>query len=786
MRNPLPRRLLLSSGAAMAMALTPACDKKAAVDAAPTPPTEVAPGSPEPKPEPTEAKPTEVKAEPNDAKQDAKPASSKAKLGTAWWPEQVDLAPLRKKVGSNPFGDDFDYAAEFAKLDLAAVKADITKVLTDSKEWWPADFGNYGPFFIRMAWHSAGTYRTMDGRGGSDGGQMRFEPLNSWPDNANLDKARRLIWPVKEKYGRAISWADLMVLTGNVSLEQMGFKTLGFAGGRVDDWEADLTYWGPEQKMLEDQRYEGDRELARPLAAVQMGLIYVNPEGPNGKPDPIAAARDIRETFARMGMNDEETVALIAGGHTFGKAHGAHDPSKCTGAEPGGQGVEAQGLGWHNKCGTGKGADTVTSGLEGAWTADPAKWTHQYFAHLFTFDWEQTKSPGGATQWKPKGDAGKDLVPDAHDPNKRHQPMMFTTDLSLREESNYAEISKRFRDDPKAFEDAFAKAWFKLTHRDLGPKARYLGPEVPAETFSWQDPIPAVDHPLVEAADVSALKGQIAQTLASGLAASDLVKVAWYAASTYRGTDMRGGANGARIRLAPQSTWAANEPELLAKVLPALEKVVADFNASAAGGKKVSLADVIVLAGAVGVEEGIKKGGGSAEVPFTAGRMDASEEQTDVVSFAWLEPKADGFRNFFSSELKGRPADHLVDKAAQLGLTVPEMTALVGGLRVLGANHGGSSHGVFTDRVGTLSNDFFKNLLDMSTTWKKKDDGTFEGTGPDGKVRWTATEADLVFGSNAELRAIVEVYAYDAERFQADFIAAWNKVMLADRFDLRR
>ncbi|MCC6899437.1 MAG: catalase/peroxidase HPI [Polyangiaceae bacterium] len=763
--------------------MAPACGKKPGPEGtAPPPQAEVTPAPPEPvKPEPAPPDPT--KPEPTSGEPKGAAGAGTPRRGIGWWPDQVDLTPLRKQVGANPFGEDFDYAAEFAKLDLAAVKADIKAVLTDSKDWWPADFGNYGPFFIRMAWHSAGTYRTIDGRGGADGGQMRFEPLNSWPDNANLDKARRLLWPVKAKYGRAISWADLMVLTGNVSLEAMGFKTIGFAGGRVDDWQADLTYWGPEAKMLADERYKGDRELEKPLAAVQMGLIYVNPEGPNGKPDPIAAARDIRETFARMGMNDEETVALIAGGHTFGKAHGAHDPAKCVGGEPAAGGLEAQGLGWHNRCGSGKGVDAVTSGLEGAWSVTPAQWSHQYFGNLFNFEWEKTKSPAGATQWKPKGDAGANLVPDAHDPAKRHQPIMFTTDLSLREEATYAEISKRFRDDPKAFEAAFAKAWFKLTHRDLGPKTRYLGSEVPAESFMWQDPVPAVDHPLVAAEDMATLKREL---LASGLTVSELVKVAWASASTYRDTDKRGGANGARIRLAPQATWAVNDPDELARVVAALEKIQAAFNTSAPGGRKVSLADLIVLAGATGIEEAIKKSGGSAEVPFTPGRTDASADQTDVVSFAWLEPKADGFRNYMGPEATGRQVDQLIEKAARLGLTVPEMTALVGGLRVLGANAGGRAHGVLTDRPGTFSNDFFKNLLDLTTTWKPVGDGTFEGAGPDGKVRWTATEVDLVFGSNAELRAIVEVYAYDAARFQADFIAAWDKVMRADRFDLHR
>ena len=699
---------------------------------------------------------------------------------TAWWPDKVDLSPLRTNDSANPYGADFDYAVAFNQLDLAAVKADIATALTTSQDWWPADYGNYGPLFIRMAWHSAGTYRTLDGRGGADGGQQRFEPLNSWPDNANLDKARRLLWPVKEKYGASISWADLMVLAGNVSLETMGFKTAGFAGGRVDDWEADLVYWGPEAEMLADARYHGKRELQEPLAAVQMGLIYVNPEGPNGNPDPLAAAHDIRDTFARMGMNDEETVALIAGGHTFGKAHGAYAPKDCVGVEPAAAGVEQQGTGWQNTCGTGKGADTVTSGLEGAWTSAPVSWTHQYFANLYNFEWEKTKSPAGATQWKPKDGGGEGTVPDAHDASKRHAPMMFTTDLSLREDPAYAAISKRFLENQPEFEQAFADAWFKLTHRDLGPRARYLGPEVPDRDFLWQDPLPELNHPVISEADAARLKAEI---LASGLSVSELVRVAWASASTYRGTDMRGGANGARIRLAPQASWEVNNPAEVAKVVKELERIQAAFNGAASGGKAVSLADLIVLSGAAAVEQAAGKG---SKVPFVPGRVDATADQTDPVSFAFLEPKADGFRNFYTDAALRRPAAELIEKADLLGLTVPEMTALLGGLRVLDANHGGSKLGVFTDQPGVLSNDFFVNLLDLSTTWAPKGDGTFEGKGPDGAVRWTATEVDLVFGSNSELRAICEVYAYDPARFQADFIAAWTKVMQADRFDLAR
>ena len=702
------------------------------------------------------------------------------KANTAWWPDKVDLSPLRNNASANPYGADYDYAKAFSKLDLAAVKADLAAVLTHSQDWWPADYGNYGPLFIRMSWHSAGTYRTLDGRGGSDGGQQRFEPLNSWPDNANLDKARRLVWPVKEKYGNAISWADLMVLAGNVSLETMGFKTVGFAGGRVDDWEADLVYWGPETEMLADARYHGKRELQDPLAAVQMGLIYVNPEGPNGNPDPIAAAYDIRDTFARMGMNDEETVALIAGGHTFGKAHGAHNPKDCVDVEPAAAGVERQGTGWISKCGTGKGADTVTSGLEGAWSAAPAQWTNQYLANLHNFEWEKTKSPAGATQWKPKNGGGEGLVPDAHDASKRHAPIMFTTDLSLKEDPAYAAISKRFMENQPEFERAFAEAWFKLTHRDLGPRARYLGPEVPEQLFMWQDPLPALDHAVITDADAARLKSDI---LASGLTVSELVRIAWASASTYRGTDMRGGANGARIRLAPQASWAVNDPAEVAKVVKALEGIQASFNGGAGQGKAVSVADLLMLGGSAAIE---KAAGQGAKVPFVAGRVDATADQTDPVSFAFLEPKADGFRNYYTDAALRRPAAELIEKADLLGLTVPEMAALVGGLRVLDANAGGSKLGVFTDEPGVLSNDFFVNLLDLTTTWAPRGDGTFEGKGPDGAVRWTATEADLVFGSNSELRAICEVYSYDPVKFQADFISAWTKVMNADRFDLKR
>ena len=704
-----------------------------------------------------------------------------------WWPQQLDLAPLRQHgVESNPYGAEFDYAKAFASVDLAALKQDIKAVMTTSQPWWPADFGHYGPFFIRMAWHSAGTYRLMDGRGGAGGGQQRFEPLNSWPDNANLDKARRLLWPIKQKYGRNVSWADLMVLTGNVALESMGFKTFGFAGGRQDDWEADLVYWGPETKFLDDKRYSGDRKLERPLAAVQMGLIYVNPEGPNGKPDPLLAAKDIRDTFGRMAMNDEETVALIAGGHTFGKAHGAHKPEECVGPEPAAAGVEEQGFGWKNKCGTGKGVDTVTSGLEGAWTSAPTQWTLQYLTNLYAFEWVQTRSPGGAVQWVPAGGQAATLVPDAHDKTKRHAPIMFTTDLALRMDPSYQKITKRFLANPKEFELAFAKAWFKLTHRDMGPSARYVGSEAPKEALIWQDQVPAVDHPLIDAQDIAALKQKI---LASKLGSAELIRAAWSSAASFRGTDMRGGANGARVRLAPQKDWAANDPAELATVLKTLQGIQKDFNASAKGGKKVSLADLIVLGGSAAVEQAAKKGGYDVAVPFAPGRTDASAAQTDAASFEVLEPMADGFRNYFSANAKHSPAEMLVDRANLLTLTVPEMTVLVGGLRALDANTGRSAHGVLTTRPGTLSNDFFVNLLDMSTQWRKaeKTEGLYEGVDrQSGTLKWTATPVDLIFGSHSELRAVAEAYAAidGQQQFVEDFIKAWTKVMNLDRFDL--
>jgi catalase-peroxidase len=701
-------------------------------------------------------------------------------MGTQdWWPERLDLRPLRQHAAtSNPMGADFDYAAAFNSLDLEAVKKDLRALMTTSQDWWPADYGHYGPFFIRMAWHSAGTYRTLDGRGGADGGQMRFEPLNSWPDNVNLDKARRLLWPVKQKYGSKISWADLMVLTGNVALESMGFKTFGFAGGRVDDWEGDLTYWGPESKFLADQRYHGERQLQKPLAAVQMGLIYVNPEGPNGNPDPLAAAKDIRETFGRMAMNDEETVALIAGGHTFGKAHGARKPEGCVGAEPAAAAVEEQGLGWTNKCGSGKGADTVTSGLEGAWTVNPIAWTSNYLDNLYAFEWVQTRSPAGAIQWIPKDGQGANLVPDAHDQSKRHAPIMFTTDLALRFDPEYAKITERFRKNPQEYADAFARAWFKLTHRDLGPRSRYLGPDAPKVDLIWQDPVPPVDHALIDANDAAALKAKV---LASGLSVPELVRTAWAAAASYRGSDLRGGSNGARLRLAPQKDWAANNPAELAKVLPKLEAIQQDFNRTAGGGKKVSLADLIVLAGAAAVEQAAKDAGHAVTVPFTPGRTDASQAQTDVASFAVLEPAADGFRNYYNADSRLSPAEMLVERANLLTLTVPEMTVLVGGLRSLDANSGGARHGVFTDRPGTLGNDFFVHLLDLSTVWSKSaNDGLYEGRDrASGKVKWTATPVDLIFGSHSELRAVAEYYAAsDGEaKFVQDFVQAWAKVM---------
>ena len=699
-----------------------------------------------------------------------------------WWPERLDLSPLRQHSSeSSPHEKKFNYAQEFKKLDIKAVKKDIEKLMKTSQDWWPADYGHYGPFFIRMAWHSAGTYRVSDGRGGAAGGQQRFEPLNSWPDNANLDKARRLLWPIKQKYGNKLSWADLMVLTGNVAMESMGFKTFGFAGGRTDDWEADLVYWGPEKKFLDDKRYKGDRKLDQPLAAVQMGLIYVNPEGPNGNSDPLAAAKDIRETFGRMAMNDEETLALIAGGHTFGKAHGKGNPSKCVGPDPAASGVEEQGFGWKNKCGTGHGADTITSGLEGAWTSNPAQWTHQYLTNLFAFEWVKTKSPAGATQWIPKDKGAGSLVPDAHDKNKRHAPIMFTTDLALKMDPSYQKIAKRFLDNPKEFELAFAKAWFKLTHRDMGPRSRYLGKEVPSEVLIWQDPIPAVNHKLIGSAQISTLKSQI---LSSGLSTSELVRTAWASAASFRGTDMRGGANGARIRLSPQKDWPVNNPPELAQVFAKLENIQKDFNKS---GAKVSLADLVVLGGVAAIE---KASGNKVKVPFTPGRMDATQEQTDVASFAFLEPKADGFRNYYATGNTASPAEMLVDRASMLTLTVPEMTVLVGGLRALNANVGQVKHGVLTSKPGTLSNEFFVNLLDMSTKWQKssKVEGLYEGLDrKSGEVKWTATPVDLLFGSHSELRAIAEVYASEdgKQKFLQDFASAWNKVMMLDRFDVK-
>jgi len=706
-----------------------------------------------------------------------------------WWPNQLRLDILHQHPSaSNPMGEDFNYGREFKKLDLKAVKKDLRKLMTKSQDWWPADFGHYGPLFIRMAWHSAGTYRISDGRGGAGHGNQRFPPLNSWPDNANLDKARRLLWPIKQKYGRKISWADLLILAGNVALESMGFKTFGFGGGREDIWEPEKdVYWGSEDKWLGDKRYSGDRDLENPLAAVQMGLIYVNPEGPNGKPDPIAAARDIRETFARMAMNDEETVALIAGGHTFGKAHGAGD-AKHVGPEPEAAGIEQQGLGWKCSFGAGKGGNTITSGLEVTWTTTPTKWSNNFFQNLFGYEWELTKSPAGAQQWRPKGGAGADSVPDAHDPSRHHAPSMLTTDLSLRFDPAYEKISRRFMEHPDEFADAFARAWFKLTHRDMGPRARYLGPEVPKEELIWQDPIPAVNHKLIDAKDIASLKRKV---LASGLSVSDLVSTAWASASTFRGSDKRGGANGARIRLAPQKDWEVNQPARLAKVLKTLEGIQGAFNRAQPGRKKVSLADLIVLAGCAGVEQAAKNAGHRVTVPFTPGRMDASQEQTDAASFAVLEPLADGFRNYQKKRFAASAEELLIDRAQLLTLTAPEMTVLVGGMRVLNTNVGGSKHGVFTRRPGALTNDFFVNLLDMGTTWKATDEhnDVFEGRdGAAGALRWTATRVDLVFGSNSQLRALSEVYgAGDAEeKFVHDFVAAWNKVMNLDRFDLAR
>ncbi len=711
-------------------------------------------------------------------------AQGEPKSNQFWWPENLSLSPLRDHgVESNPMGDEFNYAESFASLDLAAVKKDIAVLLKTSQDWWPADYGHYGPFFIRMAWHSAGTYRISDGRGGAGGGQQRFEPLNSWPDNANLDKARRLLWPIKQKYGRSISWADLIVLTGNVSLESMGFKTFGFAGGREDDWEAEMVYWGPESEFLGDERYKGDRMLEKPLAAVQMGLIYVNPEGPNGNPDPLLAAKDIRDTFGRMAMNDEETAALIAGGHTFGKAHGAVKVD-CVGREPAAAGVEKQGLGWENKCGSGNAGDTMTSGLEGAWSANPIAWTNSYLVNLYTYDWVPTKSPAGATQWIPANGAATTLVPDAHDPKKRHAPIMFTTDLSLKFDPEYRRITERWLTNPDEFGVAFAKAWFKLTHRDMGPRARYVGNAAPAEALLWQDPVPAVDHALIDANDIAKLKSEI---LDSKLTVPELVRTAWASASTFRGTDMRGGANGARVRLAPQSSWDVNSPKELTKVLKVLEGIQQKFNRAQSGGKKVSLADVIVLGGAAAIEKAAKAAGQDITVPFAPGRTDASQEQTDVESFAVLKPMADGFRNYFGEGNARSPAEMLVEKADLLTLTAPQMTVLVGGMRAMDANAASAKNGVFTTRPGTLSNDYFVNLLDMSTKWTKSSHnaGVYEGHDrATGTLKWTATPVDLVFGSHAELRAIAEVYAENGgqEKFTSDFVAAWNKVMTLDRF----
>jgi len=705
-----------------------------------------------------------------------------------WWPNQLKLNILRQHSSlSNPMGEAFDYAAAFKSLDLAAVKKDIVTALTTSQDWWPADYGHYGPFIIRMAWHSAGTYRTTDGRGGGGRGMQRFAPLNSWPDNTNLDKARLLLWPVKKKYGQNLSWADLMILAGNCALESMGFKTFGFAGGRADVWEPDEDiYWGSEREWLGDKRYTGDRNLENPLAAVQMGLIYVNPEGPNGNPDPLASARDIRETFARMAMNDEETVALIAGGHTFGKTHGAADPGKYVGKEPAAASLEEQSTGWNNTFGTGNGEYTITSGLEGAWTTTPTQWSNNYFENLFGYEWELTKSPAGAHQWKPKAGAGADTVPDAHNPAKRHAPTMLTTDIALRVDPAYEKVSRKFYENPEYFADAFARAWFKLTHRDMGPRNRYLGSEVPAEVLIWQDPIPAVNHPLVDATDVEMLKSKV---LASGLSVAELVSTAWASASTYRGSDKRGGANGARVRLAPQKYWEVNNPSQLGKVLDVLEGIQKEFNAAQNSGKQISLADLIVLAGCAGVEQAAKNAGKSVKVPFTPGRADASQEETDVESFKVLEPHADGFRNYSKSYFASITEEVLIDKAQLLTLTAPELTVLVGGMRVMGTNYDHSKHGVFTNTPGALTNDFFTNLIDFGTTWKASESNknVFEGRDrATGELKWTGTRVDLIFGSNSELRSIAEVYACEdaSDKFVHDFVAAWNKVMNLDRFDL--
>ena len=716
-----------------------------------------------------------------------KQTTSGARTNRDWWPNQLNLKILHQHSAlSNPMGESFEYSKEFKKLDLEALKKDLYALMTTSQDWWPADYGHYGPFFIRLAWHSAGTYRTGDGRGGAGAGSQRFAPLNSWPDNGNLDKARRLLWPIKQKYGNSLSWADLMIFVGNCALESMGFKPFGFAGGRADVWEPEEDiYWGAEGKWLEDKRYSGDRDLENPLAAVQMGLIYVNPEGPNGKPDPLAAAKDIRETFARMAMNDEETIALIAGGHTFGKAHGAADPSKYVGPEPEGASIEEQGLGWKNSYRSGKGVDTITSGLEGAWTTNPAKWDNNYFDNLFNYEWELTKSPAGAWQWTPKNGAGKDTVPDAHDPKVKHAPMMFTTDLALRMDPVYGPISKRFHENPQQFAEAFAKAWYKLTHRDMGPITRCLGSLVP-EAQLWQDPVPALTHKVVDAKDIADLKAKI---VASGLSVSDLVTTAWASASTFRGSDKRGGANGARIRLAPQKDWAVNQPAHLAKVIATLEGIQKAFNAAQSGGKAMSLADLIVLGGSAGIEQAAKKAGHAVEVPFTPGRTDATQEHTDVESFAVLEPIADGFRNYLKTEYTVSAEELLVDKAQLLTLTAPEMTVLVGGMRVLNTNVGQAQDGVFTKQPETLTNDFFVNLLDMNTTWKASATakGVFEGHDvKTGVLKWTGTRVDLVFGSNSQLRALAEVYGSSdgKAKFVHDFVAAWAKVMNADRFDL--
>ena len=713
-------------------------------------------------------------------------AQGSAPTNDYWWPNRLSLDPLRQSSpDSSPLGEGFNYADEFESLDLDSVKADLEELMTTSQDWWPADFGHYGPFFIRMAWHSAGTYRTIDGRGGADGGMQRFAPLNSWPDNANLDKAHRLLWPLKRKYGRKISWADLIILAGTVAMESMGFETLGFAGGRSDAWRAEEVNWGPEGEWLGADRRNEDGELDRPLGATQMGLIYVNPQGPGGNPDPQAAAHAIRETFGRMGMNDSETAALIAGGHTFGKAHGSADPSRYVGADPEASKIEAQGLGWQNSYGSGAGADTITSGLEGAWTINPAAWTHNYLENLYGHEWVQTRSPAGAIQWKPAGDAASNLVPDAHNPSARHAPMMFTTDLALKVDPAYRAITSRWLAEPEEFEDAFAQAWFKLTHRDMGPTSRYLGDLVPDTDFVWQDPIPEIDHTMINPQDVARLKAEI---LDSGLLTSELVKAAWASASTFRRTDMRGGANGARVRLAPQNAWAANDPAELDTVLKTLRKIQSDFNSSQSGDKRVSLADLIVLGGAAAIEQAARRAGIDVIVPFEPGRMDASQEQTDEDSMALLEPVADGFRNYFASGNPRSPTEMLVEKASLLDLTIPEMAALVGGMRSLDANAGGSAHGVFTDRPGTLSNDFFVNLIDMSTQWAESStQGIYEGRNrATGELKWTATPVDLIFGSNSELRAVSEFYAADdgLEKFVHDFVLAWTKVMTRDRFDL--